>query len=109
MELPRTVSGHDAVVVVVDRMSKMVHIAPTTSNVNSEEFAQLFLDNVVWLHGVPTELVTDRGSQFISNFWKTLCEKLGMRRAMSTAFHPQTDGQTERTNRMEWNGMVTSP
>lgn len=100
MELPRTVSGHDAVVVVVDRMSKMVHIAPTTSNVNSEEFAQLFLDNVVRLHGLPTELVTDRGSQFISNFWKTLCEKLGMRRAMSTAFHPQTDGQTERTNRV---------
>ena len=62
MELPRIVSGHDVVVVVVDRMSKMVFIAPNTSHVNSEEFAQLFLDNGVRLHSLPTELVTDRGS-----------------------------------------------
>jgi len=100
VKLPRTASGHTAVLVIVDRLSKMVHFVPTTSDVTSAEFAQLFLNNVVRLHGLPTEIVSDRGSQFISQFWKKLCEKLGIKRAMSTAFHPQSDGQTERMNRV---------
>jgi hypothetical protein len=100
VSLPKTASGHDAIVVFVCRLIKMVHFAKTTSDVTAEEVANLFFDNVVRLHGMPTEIVSDRGTQFISLFWKRLCLKLGIQRAMSTAFHPQTDGQTERMNRV---------
>ncbi|GIL49127.1 hypothetical protein Vafri_5610, partial [Volvox africanus] len=61
--------------------------------------ARLFFDNVVRLHGVPKNVVSDRGSQFRSKFWEALCKLVGMRVNLSTAYHPQSDGQTERTNR----------
>ena len=96
--LPKTPGGFDAVAVFVDRLTKMVHLAPCTSNVTAADTARLFLQHVVRLHGVPDETVTDRGPQFNSNFWKALTGLLGTKHKMSSAYHPQTDGQTERMN-----------
>jgi hypothetical protein len=77
----------------------MVHIAPTTSNVNAVMFAKLFLHCVVRLHGVPLSIVSDRGAQFAGTFTRALLALLGTKQHLSTSFHPQTDGQTERANR----------
>ncbi len=98
-QLPRTTSGHDAIVVFVDKYSKMVHYAPTTTTVTAPQLAKLFFQHVVRHHGVPTAIVSDRDPRFTSNFWRALWQQLGTRLAMSTAYHPQTDGQTERANR----------
>ncbi|GIL63307.1 hypothetical protein Vafri_17402, partial [Volvox africanus] len=97
--LPKTEGGYDAVLVMVDRLTKMVHVAPTMSSCTAEQTARLFFDNVVRLHGVPKNVVSDRGGQFVSKFWEALCKLVGMRVNLSTAYHPQSDGQTERTNR----------
>ncbi|GLI69983.1 hypothetical protein VaNZ11_014632, partial [Volvox africanus] len=98
--LPKTEGGYDAVFVMVDRLTKMVHLAPCTSSCTAEQTARLFFDNVVRLHGIPKNVISDRGGQFTSKFWEALCKLVGMRVNLSTAYHPQTDGQTERTNRM---------
>jgi len=99
-QLPCTKAGYDSILVVTDRLSKLVHLIPTTTNVTAAEVAQLFVDHVVKHHGVPESIVSDRDSKFTSIFWKTVCELWGIRQAMSTSFHPQTDGQTERVNRV---------
>jgi hypothetical protein len=98
--LPKTKNGYDAICVFVDRLSKMVHFAPTTTDINAEEFASLFFDNIVRLHGMPTDIVSDRGSVFTSEFWRHYCKRFGTGLSMSTAYHPQSDGQTERLNRV---------
>jgi hypothetical protein len=98
-QLPKTRSGHDAIVVFVDKLTKMVHFAPTTTEVSAPELAQVFMREVTRLHGVPKSIVSDRDPRFTSNFWKSLWKLMGTKLAMSTAFHPQTDGQTERANR----------
>ena len=98
-QLPMTKSGHDAIVVFVDKLSKMVHLVPTTTTVDAPQVAKLFMREVVRLHGVPESIVSDRDARFTSSFWRELWKMLGTRLAMSTAYHPQTDGQTERANR----------
>ena len=98
--LPCSSTGHDSVLVVIDRLSKLVHLVPTTTTVTAAEVAKLFVQNVIRLHGVPKSIVSDRDKNFTSIFWQTVCEMLQMDRRMSTAFHPQTDGQTERVNRV---------
>jgi hypothetical protein len=85
--------------VFVDRLSKRILIAPTTDEVTAEGVAALFLGTVFRHHGLPLELVSDRDPRFTSAFWRSLAERLGTRLNMSTAAHPQTDGQTERANR----------
>src|SRR6266481_2197804 len=97
MELPPS-HGYDALLVVVDRLSKHAHVIPTTSDVTSLGVARLFRDNVWKLHGLPEEVISDRGMQFISKFMCRLSQVLGIRVAASTAYHPQTDGQTECVN-----------
>ena len=98
-QLPMTKNGNDAIFVVVDRLTKMAHFIPTKTTATAEDTARLFLDNVFRLHGLPEEIISDRDSKFNGNFWQALFESLGTRLGMSTAFHPQTDGQTERMNR----------
>ena len=88
------------VVVFVDRLSKMVHLAPCTPNVTGKETAELFLDHVFRLHGLPDSLVSDRDPRFTSAFWRHVFALLGTKLQMSTTDHPQTDGQTERVNRV---------
>jgi hypothetical protein len=100
VQLPKTKQGHDAIYVVVDRLTKMVHLIPTYTSVKASEVADLFRNNVWKLHGDPKHFVTDRDSKFTSKFWQDLQRLLGISSHMSTAFHPQSDGQTERTNRI---------
>lgn len=90
--------GYNAIMVVVDRLSKMIHIIPTTDEVTSEGTAKLYRDHVWKLHGIPIKIICDRGPQFVSQFMKELNKLLGIQTAPSTAYHPQTDGQTERVN-----------
>jgi len=90
--------GFDAIWVVVDRHSKMHHFIPCHTTIGAVEMARLFLREVVRLHGLPATIVSDRGPQFASTFWGQICSHLGIDRRLSTAFHPQTDGQTEQMN-----------
>jgi transposase InsO family protein len=76
----------------------MAHFTPCSKSITAEETAQLILDGIVRLHGLPEEIVSDRGPQFVSKFWHHLFELLGVDIRLSSAFHPETDGQTERTN-----------
>ena len=98
-QLPRTERGHDAVTVFVDRLSKRVHYVPTTTQITAETFAIMFVQTIFANHGLPLEIISDRDSKFISIFWKEVSKLLGIQRCLSTAFHPRTDGQTERSNR----------
>jgi hypothetical protein len=98
-QLPKSKKNNDAIVVFVDKLSKMVHYAPTTTNIDAVGLAELFISNVVRLHGVPESIVSDRDARFTSNFWKSLWNQMGTKLKMSTSFHPQSDGQTERANR----------
>ena len=99
VKLPRTERGHDSIVVFVDRLSKMAHLAACAETIEAHQLAQLFLERVFAHHGMPRELVSDRDSRFTSAFWSEVCRILHVKRAMSSAYHPETDGQTERTNR----------
>ena len=97
-QLPTTQQGHDAIFVVVDRLTKRAHFIPTHTSVTAPEVATLFLNTIFKDHGIPRTIISDRDARFTSHFWKALFQELGTKLAMSTAFHPQTDGQTERTN-----------
>lgn len=99
-QLPKTTSGHDAILVVVDKLSKMVHLAATTTTCSAAETARLFVDYVFKYHGLPRKKVTDRDARFTSAFNTAVCEMIGTRQAISTASHAHTDGQTERVNRV---------
>ena len=93
-------AGHwyDSILVIVDRFTKMAHYVPCRKDIQAEGLADIFLREVVRLHGVPRSIVSDRGPILTSKFWSTLCYYLGVRRKLSTAYYPQTDGQTERQN-----------
>ena len=99
-QLPNTDNGDDAILVFVDRLTKMTHLAKTTTTVDSEGTAKLFVDHVWKLHGIPDNIVTDRGSVFVGKFMTEMLRLIGTTHKRSTAFHPQTDGQTERVNRV---------
>lgn len=99
-QLPTTKDGHDAIVVFVDRLSKMTHFVPTTTDVGAVELAKIFIATIFRPHGLPTSIVSDRDPRFTSKFWQEVMRLLGTDLKMSTAFHPQTDGQTERMNRV---------
>ncbi|GJP36238.1 hypothetical protein CLOM_g20769 [Closterium sp. NIES-68] len=98
--LPPTTSGHNAILVVIDKFSKMGHFIPTHTTARTEETAQLFVRYIISQHGIPTTLISDRDPKFTSKFWKELMSLLGTKLAMSSAYHPQTDGQTERLNQI---------
>ncbi len=90
--------GFDMIAVFTDRLSKGVLLAACHSTITSESFAKLFISTYYGLHGIPRAIVSDRGPQFIGQAWKTVCALLRIERRISTAFHPQTDGSTERVN-----------
>jgi hypothetical protein len=89
---------YDAIWVVVDRLSRMRHFIPCRTTVDARGLAEMFMKEVIRLHGLPKTIISDRGSQFAAVFWKQICDRLGIERRLSTAFHPETDGQTERAN-----------
>ena len=89
---------YDSILVIVDRLTKMVHYEPVKVTIDAPGLAEVIIDVVVRHHGLPDSIVSDWGSVFTSKFWSSLCYFLGIKRRLSTAFHPQTDGQTERQN-----------
>ncbi|GJV43525.1 reverse transcriptase domain-containing protein [Tanacetum coccineum] len=96
-KLPRTSSGHDTIWVIVDRLTKSAYFLPMREDYKMERLARLFLNEIVARHGVPILIISDRNSRFTSRFWQSMKEALGTRLDMSTTYHPQTDGQSERT------------
>ena len=97
-DLPQS-DGKNTIAVFVDRLSKMVHFAPCTKEILAEKYGQLFIDHVFKHHGLPEVIIFDKDPKFTSRFWKELFQKLKTDLKFSTAFHPQTDGQSEVTIR----------
>ncbi|GJV53917.1 putative nucleotidyltransferase, ribonuclease H [Tanacetum coccineum] len=95
--LPRTQRKHDAIWVVVDRLTKSAHFLPIRKDYPVSKLAEMFQQEIVRLHGTPSAIVSDRDPRFTSRFWKGLQKAWGTRLKFSTAFHPETDGQSERT------------
>ncbi|GKA58123.1 putative reverse transcriptase domain-containing protein [Tanacetum coccineum] len=96
-KLPKTKSGHDTIWVIVDRLTKSAHFLAIREDYSTERLARLYINEIVARHRVPVLIISDRDGRFTSRFRKTLQKALGTRLDMSTAYHPQTDGQSERT------------
>jgi hypothetical protein len=97
VHLPKTKNQNDAIAVFVDRFSKAAHFIACKTNCSALDLADIFFKNIVRLHGLPVSIVSDRDARFCSQFWTQLFSRLGTRLDMSTAYHQQTDGQSERT------------
>ena len=95
--LPRTRRQHDAIWVIVDRLTKSAHFLPVSNDDSLDKLAQLYVEEIVRLHGVPISIVSDRDPRFTSRFWSSLQDAMRTRLHFSTTFHPRTDGQLERT------------
>ncbi|GJX60512.1 putative reverse transcriptase domain-containing protein [Tanacetum coccineum] len=96
-KLPRTSNGHDTIWIIVDRLTKYAHFLPMRENDSMDKLARLYLKEVVTRHGIPVSIICDRDGRLTSNFWMTYQKALGTHLDMSTAYHSQTDGQSERT------------
>ena len=99
MGLPKTKQGFDSVFVIVDRFNKMAHFLSCKSTYDASHIAYLFFKEVVRIHGLPQKIVSDREVKFQGHFWRTLFKKLGTNLSYGSAYHPQTDWQTEVVNR----------
>ena len=97
---PRTKRGNNAIFVVIDRLSKVAHFLPVRESITASQVADLYISQIVSLHGVPLEINSDRGSLFTSRFWESFQNAIGTRLSFSTAFHPQSSGQVERVNQI---------
>jgi hypothetical protein len=98
--IPNTSRHHDSIWVIVDRLTKVAHFLPVHTTDKAQKYVELYIDWIVCLHGLPRTIVSDRGAQFVARFWKQLQESLGTKLIRSSAYHPQTDGQTERVNQI---------
>ncbi|GJW53336.1 putative reverse transcriptase domain-containing protein [Tanacetum coccineum] len=96
-KLPKTSTGQDTIWVIVDRLTKSAHFLPMKETDSMEKLTRQYLKEVVSRHGVPVLIISDRYSRFTSHFWQSLERTLGTQLDMSTAYHPQTNGQSERT------------
>ncbi|GJY28904.1 putative reverse transcriptase domain-containing protein [Tanacetum coccineum] len=96
-KLPKTSNGHDTIWVIVDRLTKSAHFIPTRETDSMETLTRLYIKEIVSRHRVPISIISDRDSHFTSRFWQSLQSALGTQLDMSTAYHPETDGQSERT------------
>jgi transposase InsO family protein len=98
--LPRTHDGYDSIWVIVDRLTKVADFIPVRTTYTGAKLAELYMARIVCLHGVPKKIVSDRCTQFTSLFWEKLHESMDTKLNFSSAYHPQTDGQIERTNQI---------
>ncbi|GJX04548.1 putative reverse transcriptase domain-containing protein [Tanacetum coccineum] len=96
-KLPRSKNGHDTIWVIVDRLTKSAHFLAIREDYSTERLARIYIDEIVARHGVPVSIISDRDGRFTSRCWQTVQKALGTRLDMSTAYHPQTNGQSERT------------
>jgi hypothetical protein len=103
--LPTTPRGHDAFWCFICRLTKLLHIAPCSKSITAEGTARLFLDNAYRLHGWPRDIVSDRDPRFTSDYWRTLATLTGTKLSMTTANHPQADGQAENSNKTVLSGL----
>jgi hypothetical protein len=99
--LPHTSAGCDSIWVIVDRLTKVAHFIPVRTYYTGAKLAELYMAQIVCLHGVPKKIMSDQGSQFTSRFWQKLHECLDRKLNFNSTYHPQTDGQTERTNQVQ--------
>jgi transposase InsO family protein len=96
---PVTRLKYDSILVVVDRFTKAIEVIPFQRNYTAVQLGHVINDRVIRYHGIPKTIISDRDKLFTSNYWATLMSAIGIKRKLSTAYHPETDGQTERTNR----------
>ena len=96
--LPKSIHGNTGIWTIVDRFSKQAHFIPVKKTIKAQHMANLFISQIFKYHGLPTSIVSDRDPRMTSNFWKGLFENLGTRLNFSSAYHPQTDGQSEIAN-----------
>ena len=99
VQLPKTKKGYDAIIVFVDKLTKRAHFQPCYTTSTAPDIATIFFSTIFRYHGLPKVIISDRDVKFTSKFWEALFKQLGTKLAMSTAFHLQTDGQTEQMNR----------
>jgi len=95
---PPKAEGYDTILVVINRLTKISHFIPYSKDLDARQFANLFMKEIVRLYGLRQDIITDRGTPVPSDLWNETTGKWGIDRRLSTAFHPQTDGQTKRTN-----------
>jgi transposase InsO family protein len=98
--LPRTSAGYNSIWVIVDHLTMIAYFLLVRDKYRAEQYAKLYLDRIFSLHGAPKTIVSDRGSLFISKFWKSLHESLGIKLIRSSTYHSQIDRQTERVNQI---------
>ena len=98
--LPKTSGGYDSIWVIVDRLTKSAHFILVKITYTIPRYVELYLTYIVCLHGIPKTIVSDRGPQFITELWEEMHKAMGTTLLFSTAYHPQTGGQTERVNRI---------
>ncbi|GJU11884.1 putative reverse transcriptase domain-containing protein [Tanacetum coccineum] len=96
-KLPKSSQGFDTIWVIVDRLTKSAHFLPIRENDPLDKLARLYLNRIVARHGIPVSIICDRDGRFTSNFWRSFQKALGINLSMSIAYHPETDGQSERT------------
>ncbi|GJZ91471.1 putative reverse transcriptase domain-containing protein [Tanacetum coccineum] len=96
-KLPKSSQGFDTIWVIMDRLTKSAHFLPIRENDPLDKLARLYLNRIVARHGIPVSIICDRDGRFTSNFWRSFQKALGTDISMSTAYHPETDGQSERT------------
>ena len=98
--LPKTSKGYDSIWVIVGRFTKSAHFLPVKTIYRAQHYAELYISRILSLHGVPRTIISDRGAQFVARFWEQFHSALGTQLIRSSAYHPQTDGQTERINQI---------
>ena len=98
--LPMTRNRHNTILVVVDRLTKVAHFIPGNLLDGAPEIAKKFIKEIFRLHGIPEKIMSDRDARITSTFWRTLFTTLGTKLNISSAYHPETDGQTERVNQV---------
>ena len=100
VSFPTTIQGHDLIWVVVDRLTKMCKFIPTKSRVKTPKLARLFVDQLYWLYGLPSNIVSDQDRKFNNHFWRAVFHKLGTQLNLSIADHPKIDDQTKQVNQV---------
>jgi hypothetical protein len=98
--LPNTSRHHDSIWVIVDRLTKVAHFLPVHTTYKAQKYAELYIDRILCLHGLPWTIVSDRGAQFVARFWEQLQESFGTKLIRSSTYNPHTDGKTKRVNQI---------